>query len=750
MVDPGFLRKVRRREAAARVVIVGGGIFIILCVLGILVQIAGVALPLFRRPTCELVARHRLPPAEGPVGARILGAGLDDYLETAYVFREDGTFTFVTVPEGREIERVRLASPGDAAAGIGSVSFQPPDGYAILWSDGSLTLDVVTMSPVFDEDGRRRIRHEVVRKIASPPEGAGDPSVAALRTAARLREEGGTSRVDLLPGNRLRVAHRIVEENFLGDTQESVHAFEIADDIPGEITSFVLDGSASTLYAATRDGYLLRWDLREPDEAVLLDRVAAFEDLRPLESIALVFGDYTLAVGDARGGLTGWFPVTSEATGGRKVLTRTHRLPGHRAAIRAILPTRRDKSIVALDAAGEATLDHMTSDRRLLRFANDAPLEVVGLNGRADGLAAVDSEGRLAVFRIHNPHPEVSLKTLFGKVWYEGYDAPSYQWQSSAATADYEPKMSLVPLIFGTIKGTLYAMVFALPAAIFGALYTSQFLHRRLRGIVKPAIEIMAAIPSVVIGFLAALWFAPLLERNFSGIMLSLAFLPLVCLGTLLGWEATGIAARLRRLRFGYEFLLLAAPIVAGVWLSFLLGGAIEDLLFGGDLQGFLFSEWGVRYDPRNCIVIAFALGFAVIPIIFSISEDALSNVPRSLAAGSLALGASRWQTAWRVILPGAAPGIFAASMIGLGRAVGETMIVLMATGNTAIMDMSPFNGMRTISANIATEAPEAPYLGSLYRILFLSAVLLFVSTFALNTVAELVRQRIRKKYARF
>jgi phosphate transport system permease protein len=141
-------------------------------------------------------------------------------------------------------------------------------------------------------------------------------------------------------------------------------------------------------------------------------------------------------------------------------------------------------------------------------------------------------------------------------------------------------------------------------------------------------------------------------------------------------------------------------------------------------------------------------MGFAVIPIIFAIAEDAFSNVPPNLVAGSLALGADRWQTVTRVVLPTASPGIFSAVMIGFGRAVGETMIVLMATGNTPIMDWNPFNGFRTLSANIAVEIPEAPHGGTLYRALFLAALLLFLMTFVVNTVAELVRQRLRERFS--
>ena len=156
----------------------------------------------------------------------------------------------------------------------------------------------------------------------------------------------------------------------------------------------------------------------------------------------------------------------------------------------------------------------------------------------------------------------------------------------------------------------------------------------------------------------------------------------------------------------------------------------------------------GIDYDQRNSLVVGLAMGFAVIPTIFSISEDAVYSVPKHLTTGSLALGATTWQTMLRVILLTASPGIFSAVMIGLGRAVGETMIVVMATGNTAIMDMNIFEGFRAMSANIAVEMPETEVNSTHYRILFLGALVLFMITFFFNTIAEIVRQRLRKKYS--
>jgi phosphate transport system permease protein len=179
-----------------------------------------------------------------------------------------------------------------------------------------------------------------------------------------------------------------------------------------------------------------------------------------------------------------------------------------------------------------------------------------------------------------------------------------------------------------------------------------------------------------------------------------------------------------------------------------LAAAPLERAVFGGDLIRYLHSEFGIRYDQRNGLVVGLALGFAVIPVIFTIAEDACSGVPATLVQAARALGATRWQAATRLVVPAASPGLFAAIMLGLGRAVGETMIVLMAAGNTPILDPSPFNGMRTMSAAIAFEIPEAPVGGTLFRVLFLTGFLLFGLSLVFTTVAEAVGRRLRRRYA--
>jgi phosphate transport system permease protein len=231
------------------------------------------------------------------------------------------------------------------------------------------------------------------------------------------------------------------------------------------------------------------------------------------------------------------------------------------------------------------------------------------------------------------------------------------------------------------------------------------------------------------------------------GIFVMPIVIPAVILLTLVGWRC--IPTRYRRwVKLGGEFFLLIPIALIGGWLAIQLGYMLETWFLGNDYRAWLLRVLGLTYDQRNSLVVGFAMGFAVIPIIFTIAEDSLSNVPSHLTAGSLALGATRWQTAIRIVLPTASPGIFSAIMIGFGRAVGETMIVLMATGNTPVMDWSIFNGFRALSANIAVELPEAPEGGTLFRVLFLAALLLFAMTFLVNTAAELVRLTLRKRYS--
>ncbi len=734
-MDPRSLRRNKQFDTLARYVITVGGIAVIFSVIAILFLIVKVTLPLFKPSSVEEL--YTLP--QQGQAENILAIGLDDYQENIFTINRQGHLHFQALREDGQDAFVDLSS--GSAKLVRHLATVEPGLFSLLWEDGGVSLVAIDFRPQFDQHGKRTIvpGAEIIEEL--PPPGT---SSAITSTLIRQDEEEGLlMRVNLHDDNGFSIWRRFKTEDLFGDETVEESSNVIAPPFE-KMSAFALTIDGQTLFAGTAGGTLLRWDIGE--EIVLTDTIPAFKEA--ITAMTMVFGSQSLAVGTESGTLSTWMGVRDSNVSETKKLRKIHDLKSHGGAVSTILASQRDKSLVSLDSQGALHLDHMTSERHLLSL--QGPHLLVAKSGRGSGMVTLDQGGVLRVHALHNPHPEVSLRTLFGKVWYENYDSPEYAWQSSSASDDFEAKFSITPLLFGTIKGTLYAMIFALPLATFGAVYVSHFAPPHLQRIIKPLVEVMASVPTVVIGFLIALVLAPFIEAQIVALLLSFLFLPGGFLLFVLCWQYGQRFTVVRQLRPGYEFIMVLPVLVGSAYLAYLFGPLVENLLFDGNFSQFLFQNTGSRYDQRNCIIIAFGLGFTVIPIIFSIAEDSLSNVPPNLTAASMALGASRWQTVWRVVLPSASPGIFAGGMIGLGRAVGETMIVLMATGNTPIMDLSIFNGMRTLSANIAVEIPEAPVDSTLYRVLFLCAVLLFVMTFIVNTGAELIRERLRKKYAQY
>jgi phosphate transport system permease protein len=733
----------RRNDRIAEVLIRIGGVAVIVSVVWILVMISRVALPLFYPASAKVSAALKIP--AGIANGAVLAIGTEESQLAVFVLDQDGVFHFLKVADGSETAVVTVPVVPVGARKIVTAESTGKAAYNLLWDNGAVTSVTVALSASKASDGTVSVSHEVTAQdgLTFAPVGS------VVQSFVRSLEGKGGVRIDRLTGDRIRITHQLIEKDLLENEKRSSSSAEILDSLPGAISALAVDSKGHYLYAGTDNGWLLRWDVSEPGQPHLIDSVPVSEDRQKISALALVFGDVSVAVGSAKGELSTWFPVKVSGSGEDRRLTRIHTLRPNAGEVSMILPSPRDKTLFS-GAGIEIHADHMTSERDLLTLKPAAPITRAVLSPKGNSFASLDKNNTLTIWALKIPHPEISVGTLLGKVWYEGYDKPEYAWQSSAANDDFEPKLSLVPLVFGTIKATLFAMLFAVPLALLAALYTSQFMAPSLKGRIKPLVEIMAAIPSVVIGFLAGLWLAPLVDKSILTVFLSIVIVPVMLLVTIFFWKRIKTASLLQRATRGHEFIAMIPVVILGIYLAFLLSGVAEISLFAGDFKQWLFSVLGVRYDQRNSIIIAIALGFAVIPIIFTIAEDAISNVPRNLTAASLALGASRWQTAWRVVLPSALPGVFSAVMIGFGRAIGETMIVLMATGNTPIMSWSLFNGLRSLSANIAVEIPEAPLNSSLYRTLFLSAVLLFIFTFIINTVAEALRQRFRKKYGRY
>ena len=337
----------------------------------------------------------------------------------------------------------------------------------------------------------------------------------------------------------------------------------------------------------------------------------------------------------------------------------------------------------------------------------------------------------------------VSASQLFGRQLYEGYLRAAWMWQPKAAKEGYEAKFSLIPLLMGTLVSAVLATLMALPVAIGAAVFTGFFMAPKLRSRVKPAIELIAAFPTVVIGAVLAVWLAPRFEGLLLELLGAVVMIPTGVLLLSLMWQLNPIAYRTKRYLSQLPLVLLLI-ILCLIGIGVVLGSQLEAWLFDGNFAGWLYREHGIPVRQRNAVLVAIALGFAIIPTLFSLAEDAINAVPRSVAAGSLALGATHWQSFRDVVLPMAFPGIIAAIMLGFGRACGETMILLLLSGNAPLSEGALFEGVRSIAATLAMELPEASVAGSHYRVLFFAALLLFAITFVFNTAAQLFKRRLR------
>jgi phosphate transport system permease protein len=335
-------------------------------------------------------------------------------------------------------------------------------------------------------------------------------------------------------------------------------------------------------------------------------------------------------------------------------------------------------------------------------------------------------------------------RRLLSPIEYEGYPSEEYLWLPLPSAQRVEPKYSVVPLIFGTLKAALLALLFSAPLSLGCAIYVGCFMSEAQRQRVRPAIDMLTAFPTVVLGAIGLFWLAPRFGEFLSALIGVIALFPILAiLGVFvvrgLGWRWVRHDALddwpLRLLPL--VLLVIAVGAAAG------LSGAAR--LPGGSLEAYLLSS-GVSISYFNSLLVGIVLGLAITPTIFSIAEEAIHAVPRNLAAGALALGSTPWQGYRDVVLPLALPGMIAAIMVGFGRAAGETMILVMLSGNTGIMDLSIFEGLRSVSASLALELLEAPITSSHYQVLFVMGLLLFGLTFIVNTVAEIIRARVRMR----
>jgi phosphate transport system permease protein len=832
-------------EIVTRYLITAGGIGTIVAVVTVFGFLLYVVVPLFY--SASITDQHR---AEINLrNTAPLQMGMDEDQLMCWALFENGSLHVVRLDTGELLDKQELFSGKQLTA----VSFTPAgEQTAFGFADGTVRMGKFHFATSFIEaakvpDSLRGLATGNAAKlnkgmVVKTPQDQyrlqelsveiHDPTKPATPSRVALIDQSKTSKgaahVVLTADGKLRLTK--ITERIIEATDEIIKKLTTIN-LPYEEPAgkglpmrLHMSAQGDQIYLFWKDGHLVRIDARDdqPSPVVAEVRNVLEDPSLQITEVRSLIGKGTMLVGDSSGRVRAWF-YTPFGEGGRVVMA--HDLPGAGAAVTAIAVSDRSRSAAVAYANGKVRLFFVTSERLMAEFdlAKETPTSLA-LAPKDDGLAASSATG-IWQWSFDARHPEVTFKSLFSKIWYETRGQPEYVWQAVGGTDSYEPKFSLMPLIFGTLKASFYSLLFGVPLALLAAIYTSEFLHPRTKAVVKPAIEMMASLPSVVLGFLAGLVFAQFVESVLPAVMACLLTVPLAFLVGAHVWQLLPERAAQVMARWRLLFIGLVLPL--GLLAAVPMGDVLQQLLFEGNLrewidQGkgspvggwvllliplcaalcvlfmgrhvnpwvrsktlgmgrfqtavvelgkFLFGgvltlllAWGFAtilswfgldtrasvsfgpYSQRNSLVVGFAMGFAIIPIIYTIAEDALSSVPEHLRAGSLAAGATQWQTAVRIVIPTAMSGLFSAVMIGTGRAIGETMIVLMAAGNTPVMNWSIVTGFRTLSANIAYELGEAVQDSSHYRVLFLAALSLFAITFVLNTVAEIVRMRFRRR----
>ncbi|MDO9174982.1 MAG: phosphate ABC transporter permease, partial [Actinomycetota bacterium] len=587
------------------------GFGVIAAILLIFFYLLWEVMPLFQPSSLDDRGSYSLPAAASGDDGVTRYLAIEEQNEVGFRFTNAGDLVFFEVPDGKVVSSARVAHADVAKPTVVVPATTSGDMLAVGYDDGTVVLVHETYRVTYPNDVKT-VEAAVDYPFGETPVKLFTDGTPVAQLAVRAGEDGFTLAARAADGRVVALAQERRENLMTGEVTltESMHK-EFA--VAGNVQALHFNNDGWFLFAPRVDGRVIALDMREP---IPVAQEVALPAGRTITASAMLLGQISLLVGDSTGLVTQMFMVRDIDNNFR--LTSIRAMPLGDAAITRIVPEQRRKSFAALDADGTIGFFSATASRRALdatvtaASADGVTAATIAMSPRGDRLLVADGK-QLAAHEVHNEHPDVSWSALWGKVWYEGYEEPKYIWQSSAANNDFEPKFSLTPLAYGTLKAAIFAMILAMPLAICGAIFTAYFMAPRLRTAVKPTIELMAALPTVILGFLAGLWLAPLFESALPAVFTMLITTPLFIVLASLVWRQ--MPERVRHIApDGYEPLLLIPVIALAVAIPFMLSGWMETMFFGGDVRMWMTDTLDIPFDQRNALVVGFAMGFAVIP----------------------------------------------------------------------------------------------------------------------------------------
>lgn len=865
----------RLSDHIAKWIITVGGIGTILVVLLVVLVLLGNVFPLFR--TSELSEQRTVTlPTDSP-SKPVLAFGVDEYTEIAWLVRDDQSIDVVSLLDGTMLKSWSppaksttdntIASAG-AKVRIAKVDSQQSSALLGL-DDGSVRVVLCSINVEFKPDAQmpleiidsiktsgkstvlrdgviyRQMPSGLIRAVTFSNASYLEP-IQVFETPIEhidwtLRSDtsgfGDSQKGFLAVASAGNLALGTIERQAGGiggkpkqsitlwraESTQSLSSNSANNSANQGLAGLMISGLGDTLLSVDQAGEMQRWKAEGADKLVSLGGYKTVTaEKSQLSTSEPLLGRSSWALGNRHGEIE-TVAITASTSG--QELRSIHRVSSGLSPVSRIASSPSQRLLAVTGADSGLQVIHVTSER-IVAGLNDLKIdEKARLQFSRTGQEIfLCSDAEMKILRLNSDFPEASWKSFFEPLWYEGYQGPQHIWQSSTGSIEGETKFGLMPLIFGTLKATFYSMLIAAPIAILAAIFGSEFLSPAWRSRFKPLIELMASVPSVVLGFIGAMVLAPVMRESLFQVLLSIALTFFLFLLAAHLWMMIPMDRAIPLRRYRLPLMFLVPPIA--MYLALLIAGPTERWIFGTDIQQWLTSMqlsswpgwfllglfpsillipwllsnplqsclkwcsqqlnctgragwqfvlfvtgsllvlltamlfatilskfgWDARgtligpYQERNALLVGGILGFAIIPLIYTLADDALQSVPQHLRSASLACGATTWQTTTRVVVPTAMSGLFSALMIGFGRAIGETMVVLMAAGNTPLMDVNPFNGYRTLSATLATELPEAARGSTHYHTLFLAALLLFLFTLIANTCAEWVRMRFRKR----